>query len=98
MMKAGGIEALRQAMKAAVDRGDYETDPDLRDRISLLRKALAGTQATDLDPAGVVRQTPGAVGTNRQRISTPPGWSPPKKPDPMTIGRSRPGGPRKGDT
>ncbi|MBJ7442316.1 MAG: UvrB/UvrC motif-containing protein [Sphingopyxis sp.] len=100
MTKAGGIKALRLAMEAAAERGDFETAADLRDRISLLRNAPAGTQAADFDPAGLVRQTPGAMGlgTNRQRVSTPPGWSPPKKPDPMTTGRSRRGGSRKGDT
>jgi hypothetical protein len=100
MTKAGGFEALRLAMEAAAERGDFETATDLRDRISLLRKAPAGTQAADFDPAGLVRQTPGAMGpgTNRQRVSTPPGWSPPEKPDPMTTGRSRRRSQRKSGT
>jgi hypothetical protein len=93
------IEALRLAMEAAADRGDFETAAKLRDRISLLRNAPAGKWTVDFDPAGLVRQEPGAMGlgTNRQRISTPQGWTPPKKPDPMTRGQSRRGSRRKSD-
>lgn len=93
MTKPVGIdrEALRLAMEEAADRGDFEIAAVLRDRISLLRSAPAGTEVVDFDPTGLVRQTPGAMGlgTNRQRTSAPPGWTPPKKPDPMTKGRSR---------
>jgi hypothetical protein len=29
------------------------------------------------------------LGTSQQRAEPPPGWSPPKKPDPMTRGTSK---------
>ena len=101
MTDSGGvdIEALRLAMEAAADCGDFETAANLRDRISLLRNAPAGERAVDFDPAGLVRQAPGVMGlgTSRQRTSAPPGWTPPRKPDPMTTGRSRRGYRRKAD-
>ncbi|WP_343228851.1 UvrB/UvrC motif-containing protein [Sphingobium sp. D43FB] len=58
---AGHLDDEGWPQKAAVDRGDYETAAGLRDRISLLRNAPAGTQATDFDPAGLVRPTPGTM-------------------------------------
>jgi|GEM_PF-2994720 len=50
------IEALRLAMEAAADRGDFETAANLRDRISLLRNAPVGARAVDFDPAGLGRK------------------------------------------
>lgn len=98
--KAMGLDmaALRLAMEKAADEGDYETAAQLRDRISLLRSAPAETEPVDFDPTGLMRQAPGAMGlgTSQQRVTPPAGWSPPKKPDPMTTGRSRRGGRRKG--
>ncbi|MEC3909189.1 UvrB/UvrC motif-containing protein [Sphingobium sp. CR2-8] len=94
------LEALRLSMEDAANRGDFETAAALRDRISLLRGASAGTRSADFDPSGLERQTPGAMGlgTSQQRVSPPAGWTRPKKPDPMTTGRSRRGGRRKGAT
>lgn len=85
------IEALRRSMEEAADRGDFESAAKLRDRISLLRNARHGDPPDDFDSTGLVRQKAGAMGlgTSRQRVTPPPGWTPPKKPDPMTAGRSR---------
>ncbi|MCY7397351.1 MAG: excinuclease ABC subunit B, partial [Sphingomonas bacterium] len=48
-------------------------------------------EAEAADTDGLIRQQPGAMGlgTSQQRITPPPGWPPPPKPDPMTRGRSR---------
>lgn len=85
------LQELQSAMRAAAAQGDFEQAAQLRDRISLLRGIPAGTPAQDVDPSGLVRQQPGAMGlgTSRQHVMPPPGWIPPKKPDPMTKGRRR---------
>lgn len=78
-------------MEAAAERGDFEEAALLRDRISILRAVVPGSAASDFDTRGLVRQQPGAMGlgTSRQFVSPPEGWIRPKKPDPMTKGRSR---------
>lgn len=81
-------------MEAAAAAMDFEEASRLRDRISLLRGAEPGADA-EIDTSGLERQQPGrmGLGTSQQRMTPPPGWKPPKKPDPMTRGRSR----RRGD-
>jgi hypothetical protein len=89
------IEELRLRMEAAAAAMDFEEASRLRDRISLLRAAEPGAEAeVEIDPRGLDRQQPGrmGLGTSQQRMTPPPGWKPPKKPDPMTKGRSRPRG------
>lgn len=85
------LEALRQAMEQASDRGDFEEAAALRDRISILRGTSVGNIPSDFDVSGLSRQRPGAMGlgTSRQRLTPPADWTPPIKPDPMTRGRSR---------
>ncbi|RZL56084.1 MAG: excinuclease ABC subunit B [Sphingomonas sp.] len=80
------IEALRLEMEAAAAALDFETAGRLRDRISLLRSG-----GEDVDPAGLERQRPGAMGlgTSQSRIVPPEGWVKPVKPDPMTKRRGR---------
>ncbi len=99
MMTAQGsiIEALREAMEKAAAEGDFEAAAILRDRISLLRGASPGLVPADIDPTGLVRQQPGAMGlgTNLQRMTPPEGWVRPKKPSPMTNVQSRRGKGRK---
>jgi hypothetical protein len=87
------IEALREAMEKAAADGDFETAAILRDRISLLRGASPGWAPADIDPTGLVRQQPGAMGlgTSQQRMTPPEGWVRPKKPHPMTKGQPRRG-------
>ena len=80
------IEALRRQMEAAAAAMDFETAGRLRDQISVLRSGGAVADTT-----GLTRQQPGAMGlgTSQQRMTPPPGWVKPKKPDPMTKGRKR---------
>ena len=89
------IDELRRKMEAAAAAMDFEEASRLRDRISLLRGAEPNAEA-EIDTSGLERQQPGrmGLGTSQQRMTPPPGWKPPKKPDPMTRGRSR----RRGDS
>lgn len=77
-------------MEEAAAAMDFEEAGKLRDQISLLR-GQDGDAADEIDPTGLERQQPGrmGLGTSQQRVTPPPGWKPPKKPDPMTKGRSR---------
>ncbi|WP_285018732.1 UvrB/UvrC motif-containing protein [Novosphingobium sp. fls2-241-R2A-195] len=85
------LRDLHRAMHDAAAQGDFEQAAQLRDRISLLRGMPVGGPAQDVDPSGLVRQQPGAMGlgTSRGHVKPPPGWTPPKKPDPLTKGRRR---------
>ena len=82
------IEELQAAMDAAAAALDFEEAGRLRDRISVLRGG--GEDPAD-NLAGLVRQQPGSMGlgTSQQRMTPPPGWVKPAKPDPMTKGRKR---------
>ncbi|MDR6849992.1 MAG: UvrB/UvrC motif-containing protein [Sphingomonas sp.] len=82
---------LQARMEAAAAALDFEEARRLRDRISLLRGGADAAAAASADTAGLTRQQPGAMGlgSSQQRVSPPPGWTPPRKPDPMTQGRSR---------
>ena len=83
------LETLRMAMEDAAKAMDFAEAARLRDMISLVR--AGGEQANaDIDPKGLERQQPGAMGlgTSQQRPSPPPGWVRPKKPDPMTKGNA----------
>lgn len=88
------IDALRRRMEAAAEALDFEEAKRLRDQISLLRGGASAGAAKDADTSGLSRQAPGAMGlgTSQQRVTPPAGWKPPRKPDPMTTGRSRPRG------
>lgn len=84
------LEFLNQAMKDAAEAMDFVEAARLRDLISLLR--AGGENANgDIDPVGLERQQPGAMGlgTSQQRMRPPPGWVRPSKPDLMTMGKSR---------
>ena len=86
------IDQLRLEMEAAADAQDFVLAARLRDQISILR-GQGGTIATPaIDPTGLTRQQPGkmGIGTSRQRVTPPPGWKPPPKPDLMTSGTTRP--------
>lgn len=89
------IEALRRRMEAAAAAMDFEEAGRLRDQLSLLRGANPANGAAEIDTAGLTRQQPGrmGLGTSQQRMTPPPGWTAPAKPDPMTRGRGR----RRGD-
>jgi hypothetical protein len=85
------IEKLRLRMEQAVAALNFEEAGQLRDQISLIRGEGADGPAAEIDTAGLERQQPGrmGLGTSQQRVTPPKGWKPPKKPDPMTRGRSR---------
>lgn len=85
------LDDLYRRMDAAAAALDFEEARRLRDRISLLRGAADAATAADADTAGLTRQRPGAMGlgSSQQRMTPPPGWTPPAKPDPMTRHRSR---------
>ena len=78
-------------MAAAAAALDFEEARRLRDLIALVRGGASIDEAAAADTAGLTRQQPGAMGlgTSQQKVSPPPGWKPPLKPDPMTKGRSR---------
>ncbi|MDN4631392.1 UvrB/UvrC motif-containing protein [Sphingomonas sp. PsM26] len=85
------LDRLQEQMEAAASALDFEEARRLRDRISLLRGGAEADDAAAADTAGLVRQQPGAMGlgSSQQRMTPPAGWTPPRKPDPMTRGRSR---------
>lgn len=85
------IEQLRIAMEAAAAAMDFEEASRLRDQLSVLRGTAAAEVPDEIDTSGLTRQQPGkmGLGTSQQRMTPPPGWKPPAKPDPMTRGQSR---------
>lgn len=85
------LQELQGAMEAAAARMDFEEASRLRDRINLLRGGAEPQAAAEADTSGLTRQQPGAMGlgSSRQRVTPPPGWRPPPKPDPMTRGRGK---------
>lgn len=84
------LARLAAEMAAAAHAQDFEHAAVLRNEIAMRRQA-AGSNVADADFAGLKRQQPGAmgIGSERPRRDAPEGWKPPKKPDPMTTGRSR---------
>lgn len=85
------IEDLRMRMEAAAKVLDFEEAQRLRDMISLMRGGTPTNDAVEADLSGLTRQQPGAMGlgTSRQRVEPPPGWTPPPKPDLMVKGRGK---------
>ena len=84
----GKLEARMAKAAAALD---YEEARRLRDLIALVRGGASLAEAEAADTAGLKRQQPGAMGlgTSQQRVTPPPGWKPPPKPDLMTRHRSK---------
>ncbi len=87
-MEDDAIVALERAMAQAAADLDYEKAGRLRDQLHALRN---GGEAIAADLAGLQRQRPGAMGlgTSQQQAEPPPGWTPPRKPDPMTRATGR---------
>ena len=81
------LESLQHKMEEAARALDFEEAKRCRDRISLMRSGASAVDAAQADFAGLERQQPGAMGlgTSQPRIQPPPGWKPPRKPDPMTA-------------
>jgi hypothetical protein len=82
MTREDQIADLRRRMAEAADADDFETAARLRDELTSL--------------TALREQVPGrmGLGTSEQAFKPPPGWTPPKKPDPMTSGH-KPGGRKK---
>lgn len=87
------LDDLRARMEAAAAAMDFEEAARLRDRYAILRGAPDADAAGEIDTSRLQRQQPGAMGlgTSDQVLKPPPGWKPPKKPDPMTAAH-KPGG------
>lgn len=85
------IDTLRARMDAAAASLDFETARRLRDRISLMAEGATAAEAEEAGEAGLLRQSPGAMGlgTGQQRVAPPPGWTPPAKPQSLTKGHKR---------
>lgn len=79
------LAELQRKMEAAAAAMDFEEAGRLRDRITLIRGGAVPEEAASSDTSGLVRQQPGSMGlgTSRQRVTPPEGWSPPPKPDLM---------------
>lgn len=88
---SGEIEELEQRMRAAAEAMDFELARQLRDQINLIRGGASADEAASVETAGLIRQQNGAMGlgTSQSKPMPPFGWTPPKKPDPMTSNRSR---------
>lgn len=76
------IATFQDQLDRAEEAGDTERAEALRQRLAEL-EAGAATYLT--------AQSPGAMGlgTSDEVPRRPPGWKPPKRPDPMTSGNSR---------
>jgi len=85
------IDEVRRRMEAAAEALDFEEARRLRDQLNLLRGGASIEEAAAADTAGLARQQPGrmGLGTSQQRMTPPPGWTPPEKPDPMTRATGR---------
>ena len=88
---AAATLALQREMEEAAAALDFERARLLRDRLNLLRGGAAPEEVAVADTAGLERQQPGrmGLGTSQQRMTPPPGWQRPKKPDPMTRATGR---------
>jgi hypothetical protein len=74
---------LERRMVQAAEAGEFELAAQLRDEL----KSLGGLTAFR-------RETPGAMGlgTDQQVMKPPQGWTPRRRPDPMTQGHKGRGG------
>ena len=76
------IEELSRQMAAAAAAEDYELAARLRDEIAGLKGQAEGSDLVRKPPPGQM-----GLGTNIPVAARPKGWTPPKKPDPLTKGR-----------
>jgi hypothetical protein len=90
------LEDLERRMAAAAAALDFEEARRLRDQISILREQSDPPIRTKGSGSMLTRQEPGAMGlgTSDQKMAAPPGWKPPRRPDPMTAGHKKPRGSR----
>ncbi|MBN8807871.1 MAG: UvrB/UvrC motif-containing protein [Sphingomonas sp.] len=93
MSSSTDIDALRQRMETAAEALNFEEARRLRDQLNLIRGGASVAEAAASDTSGLTRQRPGAMGlgTSQQRMTPPPGWKAPPKPDLMTRRSGRKG-------
>lgn len=79
-------ENLEAAMRAAAEACDFERAARLRDELRAITDADAAAARGD-----IFLPAPGAMGlgSSRQTVTPPAGWTPPRRPDPLTSGRAR---------
>jgi hypothetical protein len=87
-MSRDETEALEAEMVEALEREDFETAAQVRDRLAALNPDA---------PTRLHRGVPGAMGlgTDQARRRPPEGWVPPTRPDPGTAHVKRGGGRRR---
>ena len=95
------LSEMEAEMAQAVAAEDFETAAALRDQIDLVRRDLRVMEQPDSDApqaSYLKRQEPGkmGLGTDQSSYVPPAGWTPPKKPDPMTAEHSKGGRRTKG--
>ncbi len=73
------IAALTDEMRRAAAAEDFETAARLRNEIASLKGQAGGSPLVRQPPPGEM-----GLGTHIPVASRPPGWRPPRKPDPMT--------------
>lgn len=85
------IAELEKRMTAAAAALDFEEARRLRDEINLIRGGASPEVAAHTDTSGLSRQHTGAmgIGTSKPTPVRPPGWTAPRKPDPMTTNRTK---------
>lgn len=91
------LDELKAELEQAVAAEDFETAGKLRDQIDAIRHSAKVRDVEGAPQASYFqRQVPGrmGLGTDQPVPKTPDGWTPPRKPDPMTANHSR-GGRRK---
>ena len=95
------LSELEEEMAQAVASEDFETAAALRDQIEQIRRDARVMEQPDADApqaSYLKRQEPGkmGLGTDQSSYVPPPGWVPPRKPDPMTAAYSKGGRRTKG--
>lgn len=91
------LDELKAELEQAVAAEDFETAGKLRDQIDAIRHSAKVRDVEGAPQASYFqRQVPGrmGLGTDQPVPKTPDGWTPPRKPDPMTANHSK-GGRRK---
>ncbi|WP_454715060.1 UvrB/UvrC motif-containing protein [Caulobacter segnis] len=88
------LDELKEQLAEAVAAQDFETAGKLRVEIEGIQHSAMVRDVEGQPQASYFhRQTPGkmGLGTDQPVPRRPEGWTPPKKPDPMTANHSRGG-------